>query len=80
MSLHVETFDTGALLVDLKGSQMHQTNRVGRRIFELLEIPRSRENIIRALAEEFDVDRALLTADVDAFLEILTVNDWLEST
>lgn len=80
MRLHVETFDTGALLVDLKGSQMHQTNRVGRRIFELLEVPRSREDIITALAEEFDVDRALLTADVDAFLEVLTVNDWLELT
>jgi hypothetical protein len=65
--------------VDLKGNQMHQTNRVGHRIFELLEVPRTREEIITSLASEFEVNDTLLRADVDAFLEILCQNDWLES-
>ena len=78
-SLHVEAFEDGALIVDLENNQMHQTNSVGRRIFELLEVPRTREDVIEALGAEFDVERNLLTADVDAFLEMLNQNNWLES-
>ncbi len=76
--LHLEAFESGALLVDLKGNQLHETNRVGRRIFELLEVRRTREEIIMTLTSEFDVNDTLLTADVDGFLEILSQNDWLE--
>ena len=76
--LHLEIFDTGALIVDLVGNRMHQTNHVGRRILEILVVPRTRDEIISTLAAEYDVDMTVLTEDIDEFLEILTKNDWLE--
>jgi hypothetical protein len=44
---------------------------VGRRIWEMLESPRRFEDLVAALAVEFDADVSVVRADVAAFLSEL---------
>jgi hypothetical protein len=43
-------------------------DRIGRRIWELLESPRRFEDLVAALAAEFDTEVSVVSADVTAFL------------
>ncbi|AMV72404.1 hypothetical protein JCM30471_09210 [Desulfuromonas carbonis] len=61
----------------LEGGTMHQLNLVGGMIWSLCDGNRSREQIVEALATEFDAERNELEADVAIFLEDLQGRGWL---
>jgi hypothetical protein len=46
-------------------------DRIGRRIWDLLESPRRFEDLVAALAAEFDADVSVVGVDVTAFLDEL---------
>jgi hypothetical protein len=46
-------------------------DRIGHRIWDLLESPRRFEDLVAALAAEFDADVSVVVADVTAFLDEL---------
>jgi len=50
-------------------------SKVGARIWELIETPRSVEQVCDALVAEYDVDPATCRAEVDAFLASLAEHD-----
>lgn len=46
-------------------------DRVGRRIWELLELPHRLDDLVAALTREFEADPSVVSADVAAFLDEL---------
>lgn len=46
-------------------------NRVGARIWELMETPQSPDTLIAQLVGDFDVNKATCRAEVDSFLQSL---------
>ena len=53
-------------------------NETGRLIWDMLAKGAEREEIVDALVEAYDVDRAVLAQDCDAFLQRLQENNILE--
>lgn len=68
--------ERGTVILIISG-MMHQLNLVGGRIWSLCDGSRRRADIIHALAGEFDVERAELAEDVEAFIEDLRQRGWL---
>ncbi len=63
--------DDEAVLLDVVTGHYFGLNPVGRRIWTLLDQPRRIEELVDALADEYEVPRADLQRDVVAFLERL---------
>lgn len=53
-------------------------NETGKFLFEMLQRPQTRESLISALLEEYEVDKETAQTDVDSFLKILVDNNLLE--
>lgn len=65
------TLDTEALVVDVKGGLLYPLNTVGARIWELCDGARSVDEIVAALAAEFEAPEATVRADAVEFIERL---------
>jgi hypothetical protein len=63
--------DTEALVVDVKGGLLYPLNAVGARIWELCDGLRSVEEIVAAVAAEFDAPEATIRADTREFIDRL---------
>ena len=66
-----QALDTEALLVDVKGGLLYPLNTVGARIWELCDGTRSVDEIVVALAAEFDAPETTIRADAVEFIERL---------
>ena len=53
-------------------------NGTGRFLFELLQTEQTKESLVEALLEQYDVDAVTAEADVDAFVEVVRANGLLE--
>jgi hypothetical protein len=61
--------DDDLIMFDAKRGEYFGLDRVGKRIWELLETPRSMRELCAALEAEFDVTSEACRADVGAFIE-----------
>lgn len=68
--------DQGTVILLISG-MMHQLNLLGGRIWNLCDGSRQQEQIVDALLEEFAVEREILNADVDEFIQDLIKRGWL---
>ncbi|MBI2864744.1 MAG: PqqD family protein [Chloroflexi bacterium] len=59
------------VILDLERDEYVALDAVGRNIWEMIETPRSLEDICRQLSKEFDAEPEELAADVRAFVEEL---------
>lgn len=67
--------DRALVLID-GGEQLYfGVNRVGARIWSLLESPQSISDLVRALTKEFTVDDAACRRETEAFLRQLIARD-----
>ena len=66
------TLDTEALVVDVKSGLLYPLNSVGARIWELCDGARSVDDIVHALAHEFDAEDAVIRRDAERFIDELT--------
>lgn len=65
------TVDDELVVLNLHAGCYVAIDRIGRRIWELLESPWLVEDLIAALAAEFDADPSIVAADLAAFLQEL---------
>lgn len=63
--------DTEALVVDVKTGLLYPLNGVGARIWQLCDGERSLDDIVVALATEFDADEATIREDARRFVDEL---------
>ena len=70
--------DEGGLVVLPGRSEVKVLNPVGIKIFSLLDGEHSREQIVRAVCEEFEVAADQVTADLENFLGELREHGMLE--
>lgn len=63
--------DDDLVVLNLRTDSYIAIDRIGRRIWELLESPRRVEDLIATLAAEFDVDPTIVAHDVAPFLDEL---------
>ena len=61
--------DGQMVLLEPTGGRYLSLDRVGSRIWEVIQEEQRVSAVVRRLSEEFDVDRDRLTADVHEFLE-----------
>ena len=66
------TLDTEALVVDVSGGTLYPLNSVAARIWELCDGARSFEDIVHALAHEFDAEDTVIRRDAERFIDELT--------
>jgi hypothetical protein len=59
------------VLVNLRTNHIYSLNATGSRVWELLDQPRSRDEVVDALVEEFEVDRGTLERETDELLSSL---------
>ena len=59
--------DGGIALLDAKRFVFHGSNAVGKRIWELLAQPHTRDEIVATLQNEFEVDSLRCKNEVDEF-------------
>lgn len=71
-----EIEDEGTVILLISG-MMHQLNLLGGMIWELCDGNRSIEQVVAELHKEFDVDVAILQADVLEFVDELLERGWL---
>ncbi len=70
--------DEDLVMLDPRRSVYYGLDPIGRRIWQLLEEPRSVSDVCTALDEEFEVDPETCRADVLAFLEELSDAELVE--
>jgi len=63
--------DGEAVVLSVQTGQYYGTNPVGTRIWELLENPRTCEDLCKLLTTEFEVEPELCRREVSAFLDEL---------
>jgi len=71
-----EPSEAGTVILVVSGT-MHQLNFVGGSIWQLCDGTRDCEAIVSELAQEFDVEREQLAADVQEFVDDLVDREWL---
>jgi hypothetical protein len=76
--LSAREMDGELVLLDLIGSRYLTVTGVGVRIFELLAVDRSTNELVRTVVEEYDVDEEVARVDIDAFLQRLRDHHLLE--
>ena len=64
--------DDDLVMLDTRRSRYFGLDRIGRRVWDLLEEPRSVDALCGELEDEFDVDAETCRTDVLAFLEQLS--------
>lgn len=64
--------DDEAVLLDLRTQRYYGLDAVGARIWELLADDGRVDAVLERLLEEFEVDEAMLRADVERFLDELS--------
>ena len=57
-----------AIVVDPRTREVHLLNETAARIWELLETPRSTEELVAALSDEYEAEPAALRREVEAFV------------
>ena len=62
------TLGDEVIILGLDDSMYYGLSDTGVRVWELVQIPRTIEDIVRTLVAEFDVDRERAEADLDALL------------
>lgn len=67
--------DRSAVLVNAGEHLYFGVNRVGARIWSLLETPHSVSDLVRVLTSEFAVDEAVCRRETEAFLRQLIAKD-----
>ena len=78
-SVSVCTVDDELVLLDSRSGKYFGLNAVGRRVYELLAENNSRSQIVEALLAEFDVEEAVLSKDVSAFIADLSARGLVET-
>ncbi|MCK4726701.1 MAG: PqqD family protein [Anaerolineales bacterium] len=63
--------DDEAVIMSIESGSYHVINETGRRIWELLEQPKTVAEICDILSEEFDVDRDTCQKEVLQYIEAL---------
>ena len=71
-----EGTDAGTVTL-IQSGMMHQLNLIGGMIWQLCDGSRSLDEIVAAMAGEFDVSRDELRADVEVFVKELVDRGWL---
>lgn len=66
--LPFQRMDEEAIVVNPRTREVHLLNETAARIWELLEAPRSVDELCEALEEEFEAEPAALRAEVEAFV------------
>lgn len=66
------------VLLDLRSSQYLSTNSVGTMMVGLLHDERTVDELVDAVATDYEVDRTVVARDVAVFLDQLKDNDLLE--
>ena len=61
----------GLALLNLSTNQYFSLNEVGAYVWEVLQTPRQRDEIVRAVTEKYEVAPELCAPDVDLLLEDL---------
>ena len=69
--------EEGGLVVVPEKSEVNVLNPVGSKIFSMLDGKHSREEIVRAVVEEFDVTEDDANRDLDRFLQELKKSELL---
>jgi hypothetical protein len=64
----------GAIVLDVQQGQMFNLNRVGSRMFELLEMGSAEPEIVDAISQEFGVSREMVEHDMREFIGTLKKN------
>ena len=67
-SLPFQKLNDEVLVVDPKTREVHLLNSTATRIWDLLETPRTPDELLAALTQEFDAPADSLRADVQALL------------
>jgi hypothetical protein len=62
-------FDEETIVLDLRGSNYLSTNPAGTVLWRELEKGATRERLIQALLDEFEITEKRAAADVDAFID-----------
>ena len=68
--------DQGTVLLIVNGT-MHQLNMIGGTIWQFADGSRSQDQLVDLLADDYDVERSELAADVCAFIADLVQRGWL---
>jgi hypothetical protein len=63
--------DDQVVLVNLRTNHIYSLNATGSRAWELLNVARSRDELVAALGEEFEVDQGTLERETDELLASL---------
>ena len=64
----------GAIVLDVQQGQMFNLNRVGSRMFELLEMGSAEPEIVDAISQELGVSREMVGHDMREFIGTLKKN------
>jgi len=72
--------DDELVVLSLRSDSYLAIDRIGRRIWELLESPRRFDDLVVLLAEEFRADPAVVATDVSAFLDELEAEGMVNAT
>ncbi len=72
-----KVFEEG-LLLDQEVARLHVLNPVAAFLWELLAEPRSADELLQAILEEFDVDPRTARSDIQDFLDETTAAGLLE--
>jgi hypothetical protein len=65
------SIDDTAYVLNPETSELHAFNEVGGRIWELIDGERTLQDVITAIADEYDVEPGVAEADVVEFVETL---------
>lgn len=74
-----EVADEGGLVVVPSASKVEVLNPVGAKIYSMLDGTHTRDEIVAAIVEEFDVDEDRARADLQAFLDQLREHEMMAS-
>ncbi len=68
----------GAVLIHLGSNRIYETNATGARIWELLAAGCQRDEVVRRLLEEYDVDETTLAAELEEIIGVLSAEGLLK--
>lgn len=78
-NLHEATFGEELVALDVAGGAYFTFNETGRRVWELLDQPRSVEQLCALLADEFDADVEQARAGVEPLIATLIAEGLVEA-
>jgi hypothetical protein len=71
--------EEGAVLLHLDTGVYHGLDPVGSRIWELLDSPRTEDELTELMAEDFDATPEILSSDIRDFVESLSERKLVET-